>query len=146
MLSVQLHLSRAVLTEANWPPFPQHDLVLNLRAHPEGVGASPADSASAFFFLFEIRFLLKWLIKTTRLTSEQEERPTAAVATRGGGREMLPTEYLGVLGRCRAVGCTHLAETRQGGHTACLTPPSTPAWLASCAASFPPRHPGAGGR
>lgn len=65
--------ARAELTEANWLPFPQHDLVLNLRAHPEGVGASPADSASAIFFLFKRCFLQKWLIKTTWLTSELEE-------------------------------------------------------------------------
>lgn len=54
------------------------------------------------------------LIKTTWLTSELEEQPTAAAATHCSGREMLPTEHLGVLGRFRAVGCTRLAETRAG--------------------------------
>lgn len=65
MLLVQLHLGRAVLTKANWPPFPQHDLVLDLRAHPEGVGASLAHSAPAIAFLFKTCFLQKWFIKTT---------------------------------------------------------------------------------
>lgn len=47
MILIQFHLSRAMLTKVNWPPFPQHDLVLDLRANPEAVGASLAHSAPA---------------------------------------------------------------------------------------------------
>lgn len=71
-------------------------------------------------------FSAKVVHKNHLTHSELEEQPAAAVATHCSGREVLPMEYLGVLGRCRAVGCTCLAETH---HSVCLTPLRSPAWL-----------------
>lgn len=123
---------------------PQHNLGLSL-CSPRGAGNFPSRLGFSYFFPVQSTFSAKVAHEPAWLASELEEPPAAAAATHRRGREMLPTEYSGVLGRCRAVGCTHLAAAWQGGHAACVTPPSTPAWLGSCPAPFPPRHPGAGG-
>lgn len=143
-LSAQLHLSRAMLAEANWPLFPQHDLVLNLRAHPEGMQLpwQTVLQPYLFFSLFKTRFLQKRLIKPTCLTSEPEERPTAAVATHGGGREMLPPWMFGGLGQVQGCGA-HSSGRDSSGMPHCVSRPSERSCLLPRSTSVPPRQLGA---
>ena len=125
VLSVQLHLSRAVLTEANRPPFPQHDLVLSLRAHPQGVGSSPADSASAIVFLFKTRFLQKRLIKPAWLTSGLEERSSDPLQGQGDA----PRWLSGGAGQVQGCG-VHSPGRGSAGRSHCTSHPSEHACLA----------------
>lgn len=105
-------------------------------AHPEGLG--PA-SPSASLFLFKT------------FSAKQPHKPHLAPFSAGGETHSCSADpvwrqghalhgVFGVLSRFRAVGYIGLAETGQGAHAAHPeAPQSTPAWLASCSASCPPR-------